>query len=404
MSKSKSGLTGIQLNEGITRAVSDPFWHRFDEIPRNILDDPETIHLNLSGGWQKVPDRIRQAGLNAVENGYLRIQAVPEFNKAVANKFQNDFGVELDPTTEVIPCHGAGDGFFAILSALLNPGDEVITFDPGDTLSRSVPVFLGATVKTIQLADNADWIPDIDRIESQLDTLLSPRTRVFILVNPDNPTGHVFRGDLLARLGTKLRKHGVLILEDQVYEKVIYPTHKFTSMITLPDMRDHTICVSSFAKSYLCAGMKVGYVVGPSRLIDALRHYYMLNSFTPNTAALRAGADILQGPQGFLGDWIKEWDDLRQKTFYALNGITGVSCSLPGSGTFCFADVSQLGTGDEIAQMLMEKARILVTPGSYYGPGGNNYIRVCYGRTQPDKIEQGLARIVQTLTTLKSGS
>ena len=397
MSKSKKEDAGFLLNEGLTRVVSDPFWHRFDEIPKEILEDPATIHLNLSGGWQIIPERIRQAGYEAVENGYLRIQAVPEFNRAVADKFHNDFGVDIDPATEVISCHGAGDGLFAILSVLLNPGDEVITFDPCYTLSRSVPTFLGATVKTIQLAGNSDWIPDIDSIETQLDEALSPRTRVFILVNPDNPTGHVFRSEFLARLGTKLRNHGVLILEDQVYEKVIYPGHKFSSMMALPGMREQTICVSSFAKSYLCAGMKVGYIVAPPMLIQALRQYYMLNSFTPNTAALRAGADILQGPQDFLDDWIKEWDELRHKTYYALNSITGVSCSLPGSGTYCFADVSQLGTGDEIAQLLMEKARVLVTPGSYYGPGGKNYIRVCYGRTQPEKIEEGLSRIVQTL-------
>ena len=111
--------------------MSHPAWHGFDEIPREVLGDPDTIFLNLSGGWQQVPDYIRRAGLNAVEEGYLKIQPVPEFNRAVADKFRNDFNVEVDPTGEVIPCNGAGDGLLAVLSVLLNPGDEVITFDPG---------------------------------------------------------------------------------------------------------------------------------------------------------------------------------------------------------------------------------------------------------------------------------
>ena len=181
-------------------------------------------------------------------------------NAAVAEKFHNDFNVEVDPTVEVIPCNGAGDGLFAVLSVLLNPGDEVLTFDPAFTLSYLIPAYLGASVRTIPLGSNGQLSADADAIEAQLDELISARTRVFILVNPDNPTGHVFRRGLLERLGERLRRHGILIVEDQVYEKVIYPPHHFVPMISIPNMRDSTVCVSSFAKSYLCAGMKTGYV------------------------------------------------------------------------------------------------------------------------------------------------
>ena len=404
MSEPENSGAGIKFSEGLRHAESHPAWHRYDEIPAEILHDPETVFLNLSGGWQQVPSHIRQAGLNAVEEGYLKIQPVPEFNRAVADKFRNDFSVEIDAASEVIPCHGAGDGLFAVLSILLNPGDEVITFDPGYTLSYLIPAYLGATVRTIPLAGNSGWSADADNVEAHLDRILSPRTRAFILVNPDNPTGHVFRRDLLSRMGQRLRQHGVVIVEDQVYEKVIYPPHRFISMMTLPDMRDHTVCVSSFAKSYLCAGMKVGYIAGPAEIIGALRHYYMLGSFTPNTTALRAGIDILRGPQGFLNQWIGQWDELRQKTTAALNGIPGVSCNLPEAGTYCLADISRLGTGEQIAEVLMERARVLVTPGNYYGPSGDQYIRVCYGRTKPEKVEQGLERIIAALQALKPGN
>ena len=399
---SEPGNAGAQIStsERLTQAVTHPAWHRYDEIPAQVLHDPETIFLNLSGGWQQVPSHIRQAGLNAVEEGYLKIQPVPEFNRAVAEKFRNDFNVEIDPASEVLPCHGAGEGLFAVLSVLLNPGDEVITFDPGYTLSYLIPAYLGATVRTIPLAANSGWSADADSVDAHLDRLLSARTRAFILVNPDNPTGHVFRRGLLSRLGQRLRQHGVVTVEDQVYEKVIYAPHRFVSMMTLPDMRDHTVCVSSFAKSYLCAGMKAGYIAGPSGIIQALRHYYMLGSFTPNTMALRAGVDILRGPQDFLDQWIGQWDELRQKTTAALNGIPGVSCHLPEAGTYCLADVSRLGSGEQIAHLLMENARVLVTPGSYYGPSGDQYIRVCYGRTKPDKVEQGLERIITTLQAM----
>ena len=384
--------------------MSHPAWHGFDEIPVEVLNDPETIFLNLSGGWQQVPDEIRRAGLNAVEAGYLKIQPVPEFNLAVADKFRNDFNVDVDPKTEVIACNGAGDGLFAILSVLVNPGDEVITFDPGYTLSYLIPAYLGATVRTIPLSSDKGWSADADALEACLDQLLGPRTRVFILVNPDNPTGHVFRRDVLVRLGRRLRRHGIVTVEDQVYEKVVYPPHRFVSMITIPGMRDHVVCVSSFAKSYLCAGLKAGYITAPAEVIQALRHYYMLSSFTPNTTALRAGADILRGPQDFLHDWIGEWDDLRQKTTAALNSIPGISCNLPEAGTYCLADVSRLGSGEKIAGLLMDRARVLVTPGNYYGPSGDKYIRVCYGRTRPDRVEQGLERIIDTLKALKPGA
>jgi aspartate/methionine/tyrosine aminotransferase len=345
-----------------------------------------------------VPDYIRRAGVNAVEEGYLKIQPVPEFNSAVAEKFAKDFDIEIDPESEVIPCNGAGDGVFAVLSVLLNPGDEVITFDPAFTLSYLIPAYLGANVKTIPLSHEGRWAADPDTIESQLEHLLGPRTRVFIMVNPDNPTGHVFRRELLERLGECLRRHRVLIIEDQVYEKVIYPPHQFIPMIAIPKMRDSTVCVSSFAKSYLCAGMKTGYVVGPREIVTALRHYYMLGGFSPNTAALRTGIDILRGPQDFLEEWIGDWDGMRQKTVAVLNSVPGISCHLPEAGTYCLADVSSLGSGAEVARLLMEKARVLVTPGNYYGPSARNCIRICYGRSAPDKVEEGLHRIAETLT------
>ena len=181
---------------------------------------------------------------------------------------------------------------------------------------------------------------------------------------------------------------------------VIYPPNEFVSMISIANMRENTVCVSSFAKSYLCAGMKAGYIVAPATIIKAIRHYYMLSSFSANTTALRAGIDILRGPRDFLVDWIRDWDDLRQKTVTALNSIPGVNCGLPEAGTYCLANVASLGTGEEISKVLMERAGVLVTPGNYYGPSGNKYIRVCYGRTLPDKVEKGLERIVTTLKNL----
>ena len=403
---SEPGNAGAQIStsERLAHAVTHPAWHGFDEIPVEVLNDPETIFLNLSGGWQQVPDEIRRAGMNAVEEGYLKIQPVPEFNQAVADKFRNDFNVDVDPKIEVISCNGAGDGLLAALSVLLNPGDEVITFDPGYTLSYLIPAYLSATVRTVPLSGSGGWSADADTMEAHLDRLLTPRTRAFIIVNPDNPTGHVFRRDFLERLGKRLCRHGIPVVEDQVYEKVVYPPHQFVSMVTIPEMRDLTVCVSSFAKSYLCAGMKVGYIAAPSEIIRALRHYYMLSSFTPNTAALRTGIDILRGPQDFLNRWIGDWDEMRQKTTAALNSIPGVACKLPEAGTYCLADISGLGSGEHIAKLLMDRARVLVTPGNYYGPSGDKYIRVCYGRSRPDRVEQGLERVVDTLKVLKSGN
>src|SRR5262245_53049522 len=104
------------LSSALQRAESHPSWHRFDEVPPDILHDPETIALNLSGGWQQIPEHIRVAGQAAVQEGFLRIQPVPEFNVAVAEKFERDIGVRVDPINEVIACHGAGDGVFAALS------------------------------------------------------------------------------------------------------------------------------------------------------------------------------------------------------------------------------------------------------------------------------------------------
>src|SRR5687768_188119 len=103
------------LSAALQRAESHPSWHRFDEVPRNILNHPDTIALNLSGGWQPIPEHIRIAGQAAVAEGFLRIQPVPEFNIAVAEKFNRDVGVSIDPLSEVIACHGAGDGVFATL-------------------------------------------------------------------------------------------------------------------------------------------------------------------------------------------------------------------------------------------------------------------------------------------------
>ena len=187
----------------------------------SVLVGQHPTKLKSGTGWQKVPDYIIRAGVNAVEEGYLKIQPVPDFNVAVAEKFQNDFDIEIDPTSEVIPCNGAGDGLLAILSILLNPGDEVITFDPAYTLSYLIPTFLGATVKTIPLDSKVQWSADANTIESQLEKLLNPRTRVFILVNPDNPTGphllsFAFTVTLFLAVMYRLSRSGVVDSEKQM--------------------------------------------------------------------------------------------------------------------------------------------------------------------------------------------
>jgi aspartate/methionine/tyrosine aminotransferase len=226
---------------------------------------------------------------------------------------------------------------------------------------------------------------------------------MMIACMPGNPTGTVFSHATTKAIADILSDCGVIYLEDSVYERRLYDGRRFISMGSIPEMKKLAVCVKGFSKIYNVQDFRVGYVVADEEVIDKVWRWHMLGGIDPSPIFLKVMARALRrdmaGP--LPPPWHeanrREWDEVRKWSYEVLCDIPGVSLRMPQAGTYHFINVSRLGTSDDIFRILRDKYKVLLTPGTWYGPGGEGYLRLCYAANLPEVTEEGVSRIVRAL-------
>jgi len=190
------------------------------------------------------------------------------------------------------------------------------------------------------------------------------------------------------------------VLSDEVYERYQFDGRRHHSLATIDGMKERVVSLFSFSKEYAISGARIGYVVADQQTIDVIARIQQNDGAGANHAGQVAALAALNGPQGFLDDWMAEFDRSRRHTVETLNRIPGVTCDMPQGGFFVFADISKLGTSDDVWKLLLREAKVGVAPGIWYGPHGEGYVRLCYGAAPFEVLELGLARISEVLGRL----
>ncbi len=391
-------------------------YEEYEKLPPNIRLDPNTIAMWADQYWQPIPKQVI-ADLTEVVQSYrpgekdaVRAEAgwlATDFKEAVAEKLARENSIRVDdPEKEIGTCHGAAEGFACVCGIFLKPGDEVLVLDPQFTFAWGLPDLHGAKTVSVPLKEENDWNLEPGEVPDLLGPLITDKTKMMIATMPSNPTGAVFSRETTKAIGDILIDHRIIYLEDAVYERRVYDGCKFVSMASIPEMREWTVCLMGFSKIYNVGTFRVGYVVANEEIIDKVWRWHMLGGIDPPAPLMKTCAKAYRRdmagplPPPWHEELRREWDEMRRCTYDMLREIPGVSLRMPRGGTFHFINISRLGTSRDVFAYLRDEYGVLLTPGAWYGPGGECYLRLCYASNTPEKTVEGTSRVVEALTKL----
>lgn len=380
-------LVGRETLSQRVRAVKPSGIRKFFDIAATMGD---VISLGVGEPDFVTPEHIRQAGITAIQHGetkYTSNYGTIELRTAIAEMIERRYGVRYDPRSEIMVTVGVSEGIDAAMRALLDPGDEVIVPDPGYVAYEADVIFAGGSVHPATTHVSNRFAVTADEIEAAV----TPRSKVILLGNPNNPTGAVIARDELERIAEVARRHDLIVLTDEVYSRLVY-TGEHASLVSIPGMRDRTVLVDGFSKAYAMTGWRIGYVAAPEYILDAMLkiHQYtiMCASTMSQAAALEA---VLHGEADVL-TMVASYDERRKLTVAGMNRA-GLDTYEPGGAFYVFPSIASTGlTSDEFAEKLLFEQRVAVVPGSAFGAAGEGYIRCTYATAQ-DKLVEAIERI-----------
>lgn len=334
------------------------------------------------------PRHIVDAGCNSIKMGetrYAPTAGIPELREAIAEKLcsENNLNVTAD---NVVVTPGAKMAVFSAIQALLKEGDECVLIGPSWVSYEPCVAFAGGNVAWGGV--NKEFLPQ------DLAETITSKTRLILVNSPSNPTGVVFDRPILEEIRDLACDHDLFVITDEIYEKIIYG-HEHISIGSLPGMEDRTITINGFSKAYAMTGWRLGYMTGPKETMTWATRLLSHSVSQATTFVQRAGVAAIRGPQDDVKAMVKEFEARRNLLVSGIREL-GIPCSMPGGAFYVFPDVSEYGGGDAFTDKLLKDALIAATPGSAFGPGGVNYVRLSYATSQ-ERLKTALERIRKAL-------
>ena len=359
----------------------------------------DVIHMEIGRPDFDTPQVIKDAANTALANGnvfYTSNYGTPELRQAIADKLKRDNGVDYK-AEEILVTIGVGEGTYAAVAAFTEPGDEILVPDPVWLNYIHVPHFFGAVPVSYALKEENDYQIDLDQIES----LITPKTKMLVINTPGNPTGVVQSYETLEKLADIAKRHDLIVVSDEIYEKLVYDGAKHVSIAALPGMKERTITLNGFSKCYSMTGWRLGYVAAPVEFIKAMvRVHQYINTCAPSFVQ-EAGITALEKAEPDVQEMVKEYQRRRDYAVSAINAIDGLSCKTPGGAFYIFVNIKALGkTSAEMADYLLDHAKIAAVPGSAFGPEGEGYIRLSYACSY-ERIVEAMERLKKAVAELR---
>lgn len=352
------------------------------------------------------PENIKQAAIEAIRKGmtkYTPVAGTEALRRAIVKKLAGDNGLHYEPS-QIVVSAGAKHSLYNAFQVLCQEGDEVILPAPYWVSYLEQIKLAGATpvVVPTRLENNFKLTP------GELQSAITPRTRLIIINSPSNPTGAVYTREELAALGEVLVKHNIAVISDEIYEKLVYDGNEHVSIASLsPALKDLTVVINGVSKSHAMTGWRIGYAAAPQPVAKAMADLQSHSTSNPTSIAQAASVEALEGTQEPLQNMVAEFARRRDYMVERLNAIPGVKCNRPGGAFYVFPEIKSLlgrsydgvvlnGAAD-LAKVLLEKAHVAIVPGVAFGD--DTCFRLSYA-TSMDNIREGLDRIEQVLTGL----
>jgi aspartate aminotransferase len=355
------------------------------------------------------PDNIKQAAIEAIKRGetkYTAVDGIPELKQAISEKFARENGLDYKPN-EITVGSGGKQVLYNALRATLDPGDEVIIPSPYWVSYPDIVLLAGAEPVIIEtsLEDGFKLTP------ASLEQAITPKSKWFIFNSPSNPTGAAYTRDEIKALTDVLLKHErVWVLSDDIYEHLVYDGFKFTTPAQVePKLKDRTLTLNGVSKAYSMTGWRIGYGGGPAPLIRAIATLQSQSTSNPCSISQWASVEALRGPQGFLKDWVKSFQERRDLVVSKLNQATGLSCPTPEGAFYVYPSCAgcigkktpegkTIASDEDFATSLLQEEGVAVVHGAAFGL--SPFFRISYA-TGKDALEEACRRIQRFCASLR---
>jgi aminotransferase len=351
----------------------------------------DLIFLNLGEPDFTTPEHIREAAKRALDEGfthYTSIWGLPELRQAIAEKLEVENGIVANPDNEIIVTAGAQPAFFSVCQALIDPGDEVVVLDPFYPSYEVALRISGAKIVRIPMGDQEPFI-DPDNIEEKI----TNDTKIIVLISPNNPTGIMLKKDTLEAISEIAQDHDLIVISDEIYEKITYDGMKHYSIGSMPGMEERTVTINSFSKTYAMTGWRIGFVCGEKRIMENVAKVHHTMNVCASIISQKAAIAALTGPQDFLKEMLSEYDRRRREIVRGVNEIPGFKCQMPNGAFYIFPNIEALKMPSmELVKYLIKEAGVVTVPGSAFGISGEGHLRISYAASL-EKIREALARI-----------
>jgi aminotransferase len=360
---------------------------KFFDIVATMKD---VISLGIGEPDFVTPAPIVEAGIRSLRGGethYTSNAGRLELRQAVSEHLQRLYGVHYDPISEIIISVGVSEALYLTMSALLNPGEEVIVPTPCFVSYQAEVILAGGVPVEVPT-----YVEDSFQVNPELlEKAITPRTKAILLGYPNNPTGAVYTRDVLVEIARIAEKHDLIVISDELYDQLVYGV-SHVCFPALDGMKERTILLGGFSKNYAMTGWRAGFACGPASIIQGLVRIHQYTIMSAPTMSQVAALEALQCGQPFVDEMRAEYDRRRQLIIGGLNKL-GLPTFEPRGAFYAFPNISVTGMDDEtFAQKLLEEERVAVVPGNSFGPGGEGFVRCSYA-TAYEKIEEALHRM-----------
>jgi aminotransferase len=360
-----------------------------------LAEMKDVISLTIGEPDFTTPEPITRAAIASLEAGethYTANGGMLELRELIAANLAHRYGVDYEPRSELVITVGASEGLDASLRALLNAGDEVIYHEPCFVAYAPCIELAGGIPVPVSTTDATDFRVTAVAIEAAV----TPRTKAIFLGYPNNPTGAVLSSDELEAIADVARRHDLLVISDEIYDRLVYGSHRHVAVSSLPGMRERTVLIGGFSKAYAMTGWRIGFVAAPGALMSGIAKVHQYGIMCAPTASQFAAIEALRNGESFVVEMLAEYDRRRQLMTRRFNEL-GLDCFEPEGAFYCFPNITASGLDDEqFAEALLAEEKVGVVPGRAFGPSGVGHVRCCYA-TAYEEIVEAMDRIERFL-------
>jgi aminotransferase len=362
---------------------------RFFDI---IATMDDVISLGIGEPDFDTPPAIVRAGIQSLQTGethYTSNSGILELRVALAEHLERLYGLRYEPETELLITVGVSEALHLALAATVDPDDQVIVPEPCFVSYNPEVVFAGGVPKNVRTRVEQDF----QVLSSQVEAIVTSKTKALLLGYPNNPTGAVMSRERLVDLADLAERHDLLVISDEIYDRLVYGT-EHTCFASLPGMRQRTILLGGFSKAYAMTGWRIGYAAAPAEILAAMRKVHQYTIMSAPTTAQHAALAALRHGEEAVQEMVARYDRRRRLIVDGLNSI-GLTCFEPKGAFYAFPSIGITDmTDEEFSERLLVEEKVACVPGSAFGACGAGHVRCSYA-TAYSKIEQALERMAR---------